>query len=88
MRWGANRSGRIPTTCSAEYGVHLEFTDNALSVEWDAEYAPVTDITVTSWLVDTTLHFPFLHVSVKYKIIIYLFYEDMIEVYKKGTRLK
>jgi len=70
MRWGANRSGGIPTSCCAGYGVHLELTANALSVEWDAEYAPATDITVTSWLVDTTIHIPFLYVSVKYEIII------------------
>jgi len=54
-------------------------TANALSVEWDAKQAPATDI--TSWLVGTTLHIPFLHVSVKYEIIFDLF-QEMIEVYK------
>ena len=56
-------------------------TASTLSVEWDAEYVPATGITVTSWIVDTTLHIPVRHVSVKYEIIIDLFYEE-IEVYK------
>ena len=45
-------------------------TASTLSVEWDAKYVSATDITVSSWIVDTTLRIPVGYVSVKYEIII------------------
>jgi len=75
IRWGANRIvvGFQPRVLLDTAVFIWSLTANALSVEWDAEQAPATDITVTSWLVGTTLHIPFLHVSVKYEINIDLF---------------